>query len=99
MVRTPDKTMRFADSKSNNSITKKSYISEKNILKYKKVLRRLDINGKSSCLITLKKHKGNFQNNPSVPLINPAKIEIGKFSKVIVEAINKELRQKLNMNQ
>ena len=99
MVRTPDKTMRFADNKSNNSITKKSYISEKNILKYKKVLRRLDINGKSSCLITLKKHKRNFQNNPSVPLINPAKIEIGKFSKVIVEAINKELRQKLNMNQ
>ena len=61
--------------KSNNNIKKKINISGRNILKDKEVLRRMDIKGESNCFITLKDHKENFQNNPSLRLINPAKNE------------------------
>ena len=45
-------------------------------------------NAESNCLFTLKDHKENFQNNPTVRLINPAKNDIGKISKVILNKIN-----------
>ena len=51
----------------------------------------MDINGESNCFITLKDHKENFQNNPSVRLINPDKNELARLSK--------ELRHKFNLNQ
>ena len=38
--------------------------------------------------ITLKDHKEDFQNNPKVRLINPAKLEIGKVANVILQEIN-----------
>ena len=41
----------------------------------------------------------NFQNNPLVWLINPAKNELGRLSKFIIQTANKELRHKLNINQ
>ena len=63
------------------------------------MLQRMDINGESNCFITLKYHKENFQNNPSVRLINPAKNELGRLSKFIIQAISKELRHKFNLNQ
>ena len=85
--------------KSNSNIKKKINISGGNILKDKKVLRRMDINGESNCFITLKDHKENFQNNPSVRLINPAKNELERFSRFIIQAVDKELRHKLNLNQ
>ena len=56
----------------------------------------MDINGESNCFIMLKDHKENLQNNPSVQLINPAKNELGRLSKFIIQAVNKELRHKLN---
>ena len=58
----------------------------------------MGINGESNCFITLKDRKENFQNNPSVRLINPAKNELGNFSKFIMQAMNKELRHKFNWN-
>ena len=59
----------------------------------------MDINGESSCFIMLKDHKENLQNNLSVQLINPAKNELGRLSKFIIQAVNKELRHKLNLSQ
>ena len=85
--------------KSNNNIKKKINISGRNILKDKEVLQRMYINGESNCFITLKDHKENFQNNPSVRLINPAKNELGRLSKFVIQAMNKELRHKFNLNQ
>ena len=85
--------------KSNNSMKKKINISGRNILKNKEVLQRMDINGENHCFITLKDHKENFQNNPSVRLMNPAKNELGRLSKFILQAMNKELRHKFNLNQ
>ena len=59
----------------------------------------MDINAEGNCFITLKDHKENFQNNQSVLLINPAKNELGRFSKFIIQALNKELRHKFNLKQ
>ena len=46
---------------------------EKNILKNKEVIKRIFVDGKQNCVITLKDHKPNFQNNPTVRFLNPAK--------------------------
>ena len=85
--------------KSNNNIKKKINVSGRNILKDKEMLQRMGINGESNCFITLKDHKENFQNNPSVRLINPAKNELGMLSKFIIQAMNKDLRHKFNLNK
>jgi hypothetical protein len=54
---------------------------------------------KREAFISLKDHKENFENNPKCRIINPAKSESGKLSKVILDKINSNLRQKLNSNQ
>ena len=63
------------------------------------VLDRMQQNGTNQCFITLKDHKENFDNNPKTRLINPAKNEIGRVSKVILDKINKSLQEKLGVNQ
>ena len=55
--------------------------------------------GESNCFFTLKHHKENFQNNPTIRLINPAKNEIGRISKVILDKINSSLIEQLKVNQ
>ena len=84
--------------KKSNSNIKKKINSGRNILKDKEVLQCMDINDESNCFIMLKDHKESFQNNPSVRLINPAKNELRRLSKFIIQAVNKELRHKLNLN-
>ena len=59
----------------------------------------MEINGTGNCFLTLKDHKENFFNNPSARLPNPAKNEIGRISKAILDKVNKELRQNINCNQ
>ena len=49
--------------------------------------------------ITIKDHKDNFINNPKCRLINPAKSQIGKISKQILDPINSELRETLGLQQ
>ena len=49
--------------------------------------------------ITLKDHKDNFQNKPTCRLINPAKSEIGRISKQLLENINTTIRRKTGLNQ
>ena len=63
------------------------------------ILNKIEVNGTSNCFITLKDHKDNFENNPTTRLINPAKNEIGRISKVVLDKTNKTLCQKLNVNQ
>ena len=61
--------------KPNNNIKKRIDIKGKQIMENvdKGILGRLDINSKNTCFITLKDHKENFLNNPTVRLTNPAK--------------------------
>ncbi|KAJ8033815.1 hypothetical protein HOLleu_24177 [Holothuria leucospilota] len=49
--------------------------------------------------LTLKDHKESFNTNPSSRLINPAKSEMSKVSKVILDSINTSIRSQINVNQ
>ena len=60
---------------------------------------RVNITAKRDAFITLKDHKPNFANNPTCRLINPTKSEIGKISKQILDRINKNVVNKLKLNQ
>ena len=59
----------------------------------------MEINNDANCFITLKDHKENFANNPTCRLINPAKNELGRISKAILDKINHNLCKKLKVNQ
>ena len=71
----------------------------------KNIAANLNIDDRTECMakrqafITLKDHKDNFQNKPTCRLINPAKREIGRISKQILENINTTIRQKTGLNQ
>lgn len=60
---------------------------------------RINITAKREAFITLKDHKPNFANNPTCRLINPAKAEIGKISKQLLDRINTRLANNLELNQ
>ena len=53
----------------------------------KNVLDRIQVNGKEECFIILIDHKPHCENNATARLINSAKREIGRISKVILENI------------
>ena len=85
--------------KASNNIKKKINAAGKQVLINNKLLKRMQTNGENNCFISLKDHKENFQNNPTVRLINPAKNEFGKISKVILDRTNKNTRGNLQLNQ
>ena len=68
-------------------------------MKNKEALHQLDINKESICFFILKDHKENFQNNPTVRLINPSKNEIGTISQIILDKITSSLIKQLKFNQ
>ena len=57
------------------------------VVKCKVTSERVDCFAKSIALINLKNHKETFQSNLKCRLINPAKSEIDKVSKVFIENI------------
>ena len=63
------------------------------------VLVRIHANGTNSCFVNLKDNKENLANNPKTRLINPAKNEVGRISKVILDKINKSLIESLHVKQ
>ena len=85
--------------KSNSNIIKIINDQCKKIANKKNIHGRIKVKGKEECLITLKDHKLNFENNATTRLINQAKNEIERISKMILENINKELRNKLQIQQ
>ena len=60
---------------------------------------RIDAMAQTPAFITLKDHKDNFDSHPKCRLINPAKSELGKVSKIILDEINNKSRSKLHVNQ
>ena len=62
---------------------------------------RIDVMAKTPAFITVKGHKDNFDSRPRYRcrLINPAKSELGRVSKIILDDINNKLRSKLQVNQ
>ena len=86
--------------KTNNNIKKRIGIKGKQIMENvdKEILDRMAINNKNTCFIMLKDHKENFLKNPTVRLINLAKIELERINKAIIDNINKSLCTSLNIN-
>ena len=74
-------------------------------LEAKTIAEELNLSDKVECLaptnafITIKDHKENFMNNTKCRLINPAKPELGKVSKKLIESINETVREKTKVNQ
>ena len=64
-----------------------------------KIDDRVDMHSENPAYITLKDHKGNFTDNPKCRLINPAKSQIGKISKQLLENINTEIRVTTKLKQ
>ena len=60
---------------------------------------RIECMKKREAFISLKDHKENFEKNPKCRLINPAKSDSGKISKLILDKVNTHLRTILNVNQ
>ena len=54
---------------------------------------------KSESYVTVKDHKDDFDSNPSFRLINPAKSDIGRVSKQLLDEINQELLPCIEVNQ
>ena len=59
----------------------------------------MNINAESNCFITIKDYKENFSNQLKVRLINPAKNELGRISKTILDNINIKLFKRAKINQ
>ena len=53
----------------------------------------------SPAYVLLKDHKATFRSNPQCRLINPAKTDLGRISKQILERININLRAQTLLNQ
>ena len=60
---------------------------------------RIDTYTESNAYITIKDHKTNFPGRIQCRLINPAKSNLGKISKTILEKAVKEIKQKTQLNQ
>ena len=61
--------------------------------------KRTEQIAKQQAFIALKDHKDNFANHPTCRLINPAKSELGKVSKQILDNINSKIRKMTKLNQ
>ena len=71
----------------------------KKIAEKMKISNRMNVNTKNECFITFKDHKQNFENKLPTRLINPAKNEIGRISKIVLENINSSLRKEIKIQQ
>ena len=58
---------------------------------------RMDTMAKNEAYITLKDHKDNFLHSLPCRLINPAKSEMGRVSKRILDSINEKLKEKIDV--
>ena len=87
--------------KANGNIKKRINVKGKQIVNksFDNIIERMDVNTDSSYFITIKDHKENFLNHPKVRLINPAKNELGRISKTILDNINMKLFQATKINQ
>jgi len=89
------KTYKKAERNLQNEIN----LQGKELMKDHSAISRMSVNAETNSFITLKDHKENFENHPTTRLINPAKNEVGRISKHILENLNKTIRETLMLNQ
>ena len=81
--------------KASNNIKKQINIDGKQILKIKEVLNRLEKYGENNSFINLKDQIENFNNVPTVRLINPAKGKLARINNAILDTASKNIFEKL----
>ena len=84
---------------SNNNVYNSINLEAKHIAKNLEIADRAEFMTRKPVYITIKDHQENFNISPKCRLINPAKSELRKVAKIIVENINKTVREKLHCNQ
>ena len=72
---------------------RKIRMEAKHIAEQLKLDDRIEQTAEQKAFITLKDHKPNFPNNIKCRLVNPAKSNLGKISKQILQKINHKIRQ------
>ena len=85
--------------KCDSSVTNEINNEAKAIATKLNIEKRINSLTEQQCFITIKDHKEDFRTNPKYRLINPAKPELGRISKKILERINAKLRQTTKINQ
>ena len=85
--------------KANKSIETKINKEGIKFAKQANILDKIEINTTGISFITLKDHKENFIDHPTVRLTNPPKNEMGRISKCILVQINAELVSQLSVNE
>ena len=63
------------------------------------ILDQMDFSSKNACFITLKNYQEKFLNDHTVGLNNPAKNELRRIRKAVLDNISKCLCTNLNINQ
>ena len=85
--------------KANNNIKKQINMTGKSLIGDKNAIKRTETNEEGNRFTTIKDHKENFDNYPTVRLISPTKSELERISKLILDKINKKISQKFELNQ
>ena len=60
---------------------------------------RIETMATKEAFVTIKDHKDNFEVNPTYRQINPAKSDLGKISKTILDDINSQIRNNIGVQQ
>ena len=84
--------------KTNDSEVKEIVQTEKELAERLHLADRVDYLAQKEAFISIKDHKENFPTTVSCRLINPAKTEIGKVSKIILENINSKIVSATKIN-
>ena len=82
--------------KANSNIKKQINMTGKDLIRDKELIKRMETIEEGNSFITIKDHEENFHNHPTVPLINPAKNELGRISKLILDKINTKIVKNLS---
>lgn len=85
--------------KAGSEVVEKINREAKGIAEQLKLEDRINRLSENPAYITLKDHKTNFNTHPKCRLINPAKSEIGRISKIILERANNAIRSALMLLQ
>ena len=85
--------------KSAKTKQEKKNIEAKQIAEQLKLDDRIEQTAEQKAFITIEDHKPNFPNNIKCRLINPAKFNLGKISKQILQKINSKIRQSTGVLQ
>ena len=71
----------------------------KDIVDELKLSNHTDPMAETTAFLTLKDHKPDFENHTKCHLINPAKSDVGKIGKSILDTDNSKIREQTGINQ